>query len=88
MEVLAEFSDGQTASARWDGASAAHEIVFEAPTPPVAIRLDPAMQNLLDDNHADQSVRPGGRTNVSITKWGARWLVWLQDAMLACTALI
>lgn len=88
VDVRAEFADGQIASATWNGREAAHQFVFEGPAEPVRISLDPDARNLLDDNLADQSMRPGGRTNVAMEKWTARWLVWLQDAMLAYGAIV
>lgn len=85
-EVRAEFADGQIASTTWNGREAAYEVVFEGPSEPVRVSLDPDARNLLDDNLADQSMRPGGRTNVVVGKWTARWFVWLQDAVLAYSA--
>jgi hypothetical protein len=88
VEVRAEFADGQIVSTTWNGREAAHEVVFEGPSEPVRVSLDPDAHNLLDDNLADQSMHPDGRTNVAMPKWIGRWLVWLQNAMLAYSAIV
>jgi hypothetical protein len=88
IEVRVDFADGQTASATWDGKGEARTFTFEGPAAPTRVRVDPGFTNLLDDNLIDQHREIGGRTNASIAKWTARWIVWLQDAMLACSAIV
>ena len=88
LEVRVDFEDGQSASAGWDGRDPVRIFTFEGPAPPVRVRVDPDMRNLLDDNLLDQSREFGGGTNAPITKWVARWTVWLQDAMLTYGALV
>jgi len=88
VEISTEFEDGQVALAAWHGRDASHAFVFEGPAKPVRIILDPGTKNLLDDNLLDQSRLPDGRTNVAMPKWTARWVVWLQNAMLAYSAIV
>ena len=88
IDVRVDFADGQSASTTWDGTGESRRVVFEGPARPVRVRLDPDLVNLLDDNLIDQHREIGGVTNVSVAKWIARWTVWLQDAMLAYSALV
>jgi hypothetical protein len=83
-----DFADGQAASSVWDGRAPVRTFVFEGPSNPVRISIDPDARNLLDDNLLDQTKQPGGTTNVAVSKWIARWMVWLQDAMLAYSAIV
>lgn len=88
LNLRAEFADGQTASAPWAGGADSHEFLFEAPAPPVRVGLGPAAALLLDDHHLDHAREVGGATNAPIAKWTARWLVWLQDVMVAVSGLV
>jgi hypothetical protein len=87
IDVRVEFDGGQSAEARWDGRSPSRSLVFEGPSNPVRIVVDPEARNLMDDNLLDQSRQFYTSTNVPLTKWVARWLVWLQDAMLVTSAI-
>jgi hypothetical protein len=53
----------------------------------VVAHLDPARVLLLDANYLDNRLALSPASNVPIAKWVARWVVWLQDAMLAYTAV-
>jgi hypothetical protein len=87
IEVRVDFADGQSASASWDGKGESRTFTFEGPARPTRVRVDPEFANLLDDNLIDQHREIDGRTNAPIGKWVARWMVWLQDAMLAYSAI-
>jgi hypothetical protein len=77
------FSDGQSIETRWDGSR--DRLAFESAAPAVAARLDPDGVWLLDRNPLNNALVPPVRTNVPVVKWLARWVVWLQDAMLTRT---
>jgi hypothetical protein len=88
LEIRALFADGQSASAVWDGQGASKRFAFEGPARPVRVDVDPGHFNLLDTNLIDQQRSMGGATNVSVAKWAARWVVWLQDALLVYTTIV
>ena len=88
IEVRVDLADGQSASTTWDGKGESRRFTFEGPSRPVRIRLDPDVVNLLDENLLDQQREIDGVTNAPIGKWIARWMVWLQDAMLAYSAIV
>ena len=88
IEIRVRFSDGQMASARWDGRAERHNVAFESAAPPEEVWLDPDRVLLLDEDPLNSSRMLPPRTNVPIVKWAARWLVWLQDAAVTYTALL
>lgn len=83
LTVRVSFADGKIIAARWDGRR--NRLEFESATPAVAAHLDPDRVFLLDRNPLNNARVPPRETNVPVTKWMARWIVWLQDAMLTHT---
>ena len=81
--VRVSFSDGQAIDARWDGRR--DQLEFESAAPAIGAELDPHRVWLLDRNLLNNARVPRRDTNVPIVKWMARWIVWLQDAMLTHT---
>jgi hypothetical protein len=81
--VRVSFSDGQSIEARWDGTR--DQLEFESAAPAIGAELDPNRAWLLDRNLLNNSRVPPRDSNVPIAKWMARWIVWLQDAMLTHT---
>ena len=82
LELRVTFENGQTASARWDGRAATRAFEFRSSSRALTAQLDPD-RTLVLDLDPDAHVRLlAPRTNVPLTKWTARWVMWLQDAML------
>lgn len=77
-----DFADGQDLTAHWDGRAAERTFEFESPVPATFARLDPQGTLVLDPTRTDHTRRATPATNVPIAKWVARWVVWMQDAML------
>ena len=86
--VEMRFADGGNVVATWDGRAAERTFEFESAEAASAVRLDPEGTLLLDRTRSDHWLNATPQTNVSVTKWIARWLVWVQDAMLAYTAVL
>jgi hypothetical protein len=82
------FADGQEVTSSWDGRAAKRTFTYESAAPAVAAELDPQGAMLLDVTPLDHVRSTSPRTNLPIAKWVARWMVWLQDAMLAGSALL
>lgn len=82
VPIEVEFSDGQRVRVPWDGAHA-QAFTFESPTAWSAVLVDPDRVALLDANWLNNDRLAAPRANVPVVKWTARWLVWLQDAVLA-----
>ncbi len=88
VTVRVEFADGQRMDAIWDG-RAARTFEFNGASPVIAAHVDPDRVHLLDANLLDNDRRVAPvAANVPIGKWIARWLVWLQDAVLAYSAVL
>ncbi len=83
MELRVTFADGQRVSTRWSGRDGSRTFEFESAAPAVGARLDPDRILLLDDYYLDDGRVVEAATNVSMGKWIASWLVWLQDAALS-----
>jgi hypothetical protein len=81
--LLVSFSDGQSIETRWDGSR--DRLAFESAAPAVAASLDPGRVLLLDRKPLNNALVPPRQTNVPVVKWLARWVMWLQDALLTQT---
>ena len=77
------FADGRWIETRWDGRR--DRVEFESAAPAVEARLDPDRVWLLDHDPLNNARVEPRESNVPLTKWMARWIVWLQDAMLTQT---
>jgi hypothetical protein len=82
------FEDGQQAIATWDGDAAQQTFEFDSPTPARVARLDPDGTLMLDPTRQDHTRYVSSESNVPLTKWMARWVVWLQDVLLTSTMLL
>jgi hypothetical protein len=87
LVLRVEFADGQHVDARWDG-SQPRSFEFESPSAYAAAHLDPERVMLSDRNWLNNDRFAIPATNVSIAKWAARWLIWVQDAMLTYSAVL
>jgi hypothetical protein len=87
LVIRVEFEDGQHVDARWDG-SQPRSFEFESPSAYASAHLDPERVVLSDRNWLNNDRFATPATNVSIAKWAARWLVWVQDAMLTYSAVL
>jgi hypothetical protein len=88
MTLRVIFEDGQESTARWDGRATRRIFAFESLAPAAAVRLDPKGVLLLEATPLDYVHASSPRSNMPVAKWVARWLVWLQDAMLTGSALL
>lgn len=82
LVLRVEFADGQRLDLAWEGRD---RVAIESAARAVAARLDPDRAFLLDRNPFNNARVEPRQTNVPIAKWLARWMTWLQDAMLAHT---
>lgn len=82
LELRVDYDDRSQIRRYWNGAG---EMTFESASPPSSVRLDANRVWLLDEDYANGEFLRTRTTNVPIAKWVARWIVWLQDAMLTYT---
>lgn len=88
MPILVRFEDHTEVRDWFDGAAPATTLIYTARTPVVYAAIDPEMMLLLDVNRpnnvfaAARPIRPLG------VRLALHWLSWLQQAMLAYSALV
>lgn len=80
LTLRVTFADGTIATSLWNGTE--EHVTFESAAPAIRAELDPDRVWLLDANYADNTFETNRSTNVPVVKWLARWVVWMQHAML------
>lgn len=83
ITVRVTFENGDTASAKWDGRDASRTFRFQGPSRALSAHLDPDRVLVLDANYLNNRIAPATSTNAPIRKWMARWIVWMQNAVLS-----
>lgn len=86
VKLIVTLRDGQQVTLEWDGGEPA-TFDIDGPVAAATVALDPERLNLLDSDWLNNRLQPAMPTNAPVTKWTSRWLVWLQDGMLAYSAL-
>lgn len=87
VPLRVQFTDGQVIDARLGANERLREFVFESGTRYAAVYLDPDRVVLADVNRLNNVRLAAPASNVPVAKWTARWLAWLEDAMLSYSAL-
>ena len=82
VRLRVTFAGGEQAWARWDGRDDSRTFRFQGPAPATSAHLDPERVLLLDTNPLNNLIATPSPTNVPVAKWMARWMVWLQNAVL------
>jgi hypothetical protein len=53
----------------------------------VSAEVDPDRVLLLDLNRSNNGVTlDSGVARTAATRWAARWMIWMEDALLTCVA--
>jgi peptidase M1-like protein len=88
VDVLVTFENGEQTTEHWDGTGRWKLYTFDRPSRAVSAQVDPNRVLLLDVDYTNNSktLRPQGRR--AATKWSLKWMVWLQDQLLAWAALV
>jgi hypothetical protein len=87
VPIRIDFADGQSVETRLGANERMREFVFESTAPYAGVRLDPDRTVLSDVNLLNNIRLASPASNVPTTKWLARWVIWLEDAMLLYSAL-
>lgn len=88
LPVVTRFSDGTTVDDWWDGRAAELELKYAGPVRAVSTSVDPEAMLLLDDDRSNNTRAPGAVLTTTGARLAASWMLWLQDVMLATTALL
>jgi hypothetical protein len=81
VDVLLVFEDGSDLRLRWPGQERWKLIVEERPARLAHAVVDPEHVLQLDLNYTNNSMRREPDSKLPALKWGARWMIWLQDLL-------
>ena len=88
IPVQITFADGDSVRESWDGRTAARTFEYRSPSRAVSAEVDPDRMLLLDRNRRNNGVTlDSDAARTAATRWSARWMIWLQDALLTYVAL-
>ena len=87
LRVVTRFEDGTVAEDWWDGRVAEFALTYSGPARAVSVSVDPDAMLLLDRDRSNNTRAPAHLTETG-ARLAASWFVWLQDVMLAATALL
>ena len=83
LALRVTFDNGEHGWARWDGRDQSRTFRFQAAARAHSAHLDPGRIIALDDNFLNNQIVPATATNAPVRKWMARWVVWMQNTVLA-----
>ena len=85
--VVTTFADGESARDTWDGRSADKTFEYRSRSRAVSAEVDPDRVLLLDLNRSNNGVTlDPSVARTAATRWAARWMVWMEDALLTMVA--
>jgi hypothetical protein len=82
------FADGERAIDAWDGRDERKVFEYRSASRAQSATVDPDRKLLLDINQTNNSLTMSPRSAVAATRWAARWMLWLEHALLSYGALI
>ena len=88
MPILMRFADGTERRDRFDGAQPATTLVYTARSPVVYAAIDPDMMLLLDVNRSNNIFASESPIRPLAIQLALHWMTWLQQTMLAYSALV
>ena len=81
------FADGETVRDTWDGRSSTATFEYRSRARAVSAEVDPDRVVLLDLNRANNGTTlDPGPARTAASRWAARWMIWLEDALLTYVA--
>jgi hypothetical protein len=88
MTLRVSFADGEDVRDTWDGRDARRTFEYRSPARAVSAAVDPDGVVALDVKRIANSRTLEPRAAVASRRWAARWLVWLEHALLTYAALV
>ena len=83
VDVVTTFEGGEQVKERWDGSARRVIYVYDRPARAAAAQIDPQRVLLLDVNATNNSRTLQPRADEASAKWALKWMIWMQDLMLA-----
>jgi hypothetical protein len=85
--VVTTFADGEAVREACDGRRDRVTYEYRSPSPAVSAEVDPDRVLLLDVNRSNNGVTlDTGPARTAAARWSARWMIWLEDALLTYVA--
>jgi len=87
LPVVTTFADGERLRDTWDGRAARLTLEYRSPSRAVSAEVDPDRMLLLDVNRGNNGATfDPGPARTAAARWSARWMTWLEDALLTYVA--
>jgi hypothetical protein len=88
IPVVTTFADGETVREMFDGRLRQMTYEYRSPARAVTAEVDPEHVLVLDQNRSNNgmSLDQAAATTAG-NRWAARWMIWLEDALLTYVAL-
>jgi hypothetical protein len=87
IPVETTFADGESVRERWDGRTLRETFEYQSPSRAVSADVDPDRILLLDEQRGNNGVSlDPGPARTAANRWSARWMIWLEDALLTYIA--
>jgi len=87
VDVRVTFATGDHVDEKWDGRARWKLYTYDRPERVRSAEVDPNRVLLLDLNYTNNSKTLSPRAREAATKWSLQWMAWLQNILLAWTAL-
>jgi hypothetical protein len=86
--VATTFADGEAVRETWDGRSQGKTFEYRSRSRAVSAEVDPDRVLLLDVDRGNngRTLDPGPARTAAV-RWAARWMIWMEDALLTYVAL-
>jgi hypothetical protein len=88
VDVAVTFRNRDRVVEHWDGNDRWKLYSYDRPSQAVAAQVDPDRVLLLDVDYTNNSNTLEPKGGAAATKWSLKWMVWLQDCLLSCVALV
>jgi hypothetical protein len=88
MTLLVSFADRERAVERWDGRDTRKTFAYRSSSRAVSATIDPDRTLVLDVHMANNSRMIPPHNGTAATRWAARWMIWLENALLTFSALV
>jgi hypothetical protein len=88
IAVLVRFADGRQRIDYWDGRDQAKTFRYRSGARAVAAQVDPDGTLLLDLERTNNSISLSPQAASAASRWAARWLAWMEHALLAYGSLV
>jgi hypothetical protein len=88
IQVQLDFAGGERVRQTWDGRDRVRSLAYVAASPVVGVQIDPDHVIAAETGRVGNSWTARSRSAAVSLAWSGRWMLWLQDHLLAVASLI